>query len=294
MYKKVIPAFDSLGLKHESALLRTCGQFISVITCKACHVNHFAGFRRCKSRWCVPCNHVKVLAWLARLLPVMTDWLANGGKISMLNFTIKDVDKLTDGMDILNRSFRGLYNTPQRRDYWNERFPGGIRSLEVKRGKNSGLWHPHLHCLVLQPSDYTKDYDWLKDNWEKVTRREYKKTIGDDVKKAGSVWIKNVTGENLLQSVCETLKYILKPEDSLYSDKDNLWEAWNSLKGKRQVNTWGLLRGLSKKVDEDIDSKEEKMLTEFICQHCGCTDGELKSMLFSSINDSTVFFDVKQ
>ena len=26
---------------------------------------------------------------------------------------------------------------------------GSIRAIEIKRGKRSGLWHPHMHCFVL-------------------------------------------------------------------------------------------------------------------------------------------------
>lgn len=26
---------------------------------------------------------------------------------------------------------------------------GGVFSIEVKRGKNSGLWHPHVHFVIL-------------------------------------------------------------------------------------------------------------------------------------------------
>lgn len=292
MYRTVIPAFENLSLP-EADILKKCGQFINVVECKACHLQHFAGFKRCKSRWCIPCNHVKVLAWIARLILVMEDWMECGGKISMLNFTVKDMDKLSDGIELLNKSFRSFYHTPRRRERWKRRFPGGVRSLEVKIGKYSGKWHPHMHCLALQPPDYQKDYDWLKEDWENITKKQYKKIIGGDFEKVGSVWIKNVTGDNLLNAICETLKYILKPENSLYEDEDILWEAWYTLKGKRQINTWGLLRGLSKKVDEDIEQKDEKILTEFICQRCGCTSGELKAMLFSTISDDSLFFDLK-
>lgn len=288
MSSVVIPAFEVAGIREEVMKMKDCGKMISVIECTSCQTRHFAGFNRCKSRWCVTCAHVKVLAWVARILPVAENWLASGGNISMLNFTIKDVDNLDDGLTILNESFRALYNVPSKRKRWQERFPGGIRSLEVKRGKNSRLWHPHIHSIVLQPAGYRKDFAWLKTEWERYTSKQWKKLFLEDPEKTGSVWIKKITGKNLLKSVCETLKYIVKPELSLYKEKENLLECVETLKGKRQINTWGLFRGLNKDVDEDIEKSEEKKLTDFICQRCGCTEGELKKLLY---DDITILYD---
>lgn len=284
----VIPSFRAAGLMEEGLKMDDCGKMISMIECNNCQTKHFAGFNRCKSRWCVTCNHVKVLAWVARIVPVIEDWLAGGGNVSMLNFTIKNVEHLDDGLTIVNESFRAMYHTSSKRQRWKERFPGGVRSLEVKKGENSFLWHPHIHSIVLQPAGYRKDFDWLKDEWENCTSRQWRKIFLDVPDKVGSVWIKKVTGKNLLKSVCEALKYIIKPEKVIYEEKANLLECVETLKGKRQINTWGLLRGLAKKVDEDIERTEERKLTEFICQRCGCTEGQLRKMLY---DDITILYD---
>lgn len=278
MHDIVIPAFQELGLRAEVDRLRSCGQYVYYIDCCNCHTKHFSGYTSCKSRWCLICNHFRVLKWVAKLVNVIDRWIENGGHVSMINFTVRDTDSLRLGIDSLSRAFRGIYNNTANRRYWKSRFPGGVRSLEVKKGKNSGKWHPHYHCLVLQPTDYEKDFYWLRERWKNLTGGE------------GSVWVKQVRGTNLLKSICETVKYILKPELSLYKNNDMLAEAWYVLKGVRQVNTWGVLRGIGKQIEDEIEREsdvqgQKKKLTEFVCQRCGCTEGELVSILYAEAKE---------
>ncbi|MBO8161992.1 MAG: protein rep [Thermosipho sp. (in: Bacteria)] len=283
MDEVVIPAFERLDV-GQAEKLKACGKYISVIECNSCATRHFAGFNRCKSRWCIPCNHAKVLIWVARLYPVLEDWVNKGGYVSMLNFTVRDMENLEDGIQKLNKSFRDLYNMTRNRKYWKDRFPGGIRSLEVKRGSGSGLWHPHFHCIVLQ-SSYAKDFDWLRERWEQVTSKNF-----GAHEKVGSVWIKSISGKHgILKAILETLKYIIKPEYSVYNDFESLSEMYIALKGTRQINTWGVLRGISRQVDEDIDSVEQKKLAEFVCRRCGFTKGEFKAILFETLKDEFLF-----
>lgn len=279
MHQKVIPVFEEAGIESEVKRLKECGWSVNVISCQSCNTKHFAGFWRCKSRWCVCCGHIKILAWVARLVPILEDWLKRGNQITMVNFTIRDTEKLEDGILTLEKGWRRLTNYDRKhRERWKMRFPGGVRSLEVKVGRNSGKWHPHFHMLCLQES-FKKDFEWLRDEWAWA--------LGNEQEKEGSVWLKGIKA-NLLQSVVETLKYIIKPGDGLYK-KNRLEEAYYQLKGKRQINTWGLLRGISKQVEEDVESAEQKKLTEFICQRCGCTEGELYSVLFVEANDLWLF-----
>lgn len=284
MRQKIIPRFDSLGFKNEVNKLEMCGQFIHVIDCNSCHSLHYAGNTRCKSRWCINCNRIKSLAWLARLLPIMQDWIKKKNhNLFMLNFTIKDTDNLEQGLKILNDSYRYMTNGDKyKRKIWKSRFKGIIRSLEVKTGSGSGKWHPHLHCIVLQ-DHYAKYYEDIKREWEHAV---YLQT-GDQ--KGGSVWIKKIKGDNLTKSIIETIKYIFKGSEFNDISDENLKEMYMNLKGKRQINTSGCLRGLKKDIDKDIDTLEEKKLTEFICQKCGCTEGQLRSILENLLDDKNIY-----
>jgi len=277
MQEVVIPAFDGLGLDSVTRALRRCGEYVNIIQCVSCKANHFAGYIRCKSRWCIPCNHVRALMWVARLFPIFKEWLDGGKRVCMLNLTVKNGESLKEVLSVLLASWRELYHGTKTREKWKERFKGGIRSLEVKRGKNSGLWHPHLHCLVLQDT-WEKDFYWLRDRWKELIRAK-----GYE----GSVWIVEVKNNRLgvIKAILETLKYIVKPEQSIYEDREDLKEVFLSLTGVRQVSTWGVLRGVSGKVEKDIDKIEQKKLAEFVCRKCGCTEGELKQVLHEVVGD---------
>lgn len=248
--------------------LKLCGSFIYSVDCGHCHTKHFAGFSSCKSRWCIPCSHKKTLAWLAKLMPVLEKWQ---GRVGMLNFTIETGPDLEKQLKKLQEGWKKFMKDKRVVKKFRDRLPGGLRSLEVKIAQgDSTHWHAHLHCLILQPAGYEKDYDWIKEKWHSAT--------------GGSVWIKDITKQKLKGSV-EVLKYLIKPEMGLYKNTEMLGKAVMSLKGKRQINTWGLLRGLSKEVEDLENTWEEKKLTTFVCSKCGCTEGELLKMLYSDSLD---------
>lgn len=282
----VIPAMARAVPEHAERL-RECGQILHMIECKACHADHFAGYHRCRSRWCINCNHVRALLWVARLYPVLSAWLEAGNYVCMFNLTVRDGPILKDQMEYLRSGWRAMYHGSRaRKERWKERFPGGIRSLEVTLGKNSGQWHPHYHCLVMQDT-WEKDYPWVSELWHEIC---------ENAGTRGSVWLKQITGDNLMKAILESLKYILKPSKRLYSPENTelLAEAYNGLYGKRQVNTWGSMRGIAKQVEQD-DAQEidEKRLTDFICQQCGCTEGQLKSLLYNDLVGRQIF-DIKK
>lgn len=277
MNSVVIPAF--VNARIDPGRMSTCAEYIHAIECKSCATRHFSGFSRCKSRWCVSCNHIRTLAWLARLVPVIQEFRQNGGYIGTLNLTIKNTDTLEEGLKILGDSWRSFSNGKGNRKKFKDRFVGGVRSLEVTIS-DEGTWHPHYHCLYLQ-SEFNKDFDWLRDEWEKSTR------LSADSKqdKLGSVFIRSIydDGRGILKGIIEVVKYITDSETQWF-DSDNsryLQEAFYGLKGVRQMNTWGLLYGLSAKVEDDLETLNEKKLTEFICQSCGCTEGELRRLIYS-------------
>lgn len=277
MANVVIPAFQNAKL--DPGRMSECGEYVYAVECQNCHTNHFSGFSRCKSRWCVSCNHVRTLAWLARIIPVVSEFRANGGYIGKLNLTIKNTDTLEDGLKILGNSWRNFSNGNGNRKRFKETFVGGIRSLEVTVGEDL-KWHPHYHCLIMQDR-YNKDFEWLREKWETST------CISAGVKdeKIGSVWLQGIydDGRGVLKGIIEVVKYITDSETQWFHPlmKSYLQEAYFNLKGVRQMNTWGLLYGLSAKVEEDLETLNEKKLTEFICQSCGCTEGELVRLMYS-------------
>lgn len=103
---------------------------------------------------------------------------------------------------------------------------GGAYSIEVKRGENSGLWHPHIHCLVLL--DRYMDWESLRDEWAKLIGQEW-----------ASVHVRKCDpGDDAFR---EAFKYALK--FGALSLEDHRY-ALGVLSRQRQVGNFGCLRGV--------------------------------------------------
>jgi hypothetical protein len=170
-------------------------------------------------------------------MPVLKSWIDQGYYLQMLTLTVRDGDDLNERLQFIGDSWRKMYHEKDIRQKWKKAFPGGLRSTEIKIGKGSGLWHPHMHCLVMK-QEYSHDYEWLRDRWKMITEDN------------GSVHIKALNKDNILKSAAEIVKYILKPEASLYADDVRFNQMYVALKGRRQISTWGLLRGIKEKDSE--------------------------------------------
>ena len=48
---------------------------------------------------------------------------------------------------------------------------GAVWSYEIKRGKGSGLWHPHLHMIAL--AEVAPDARLLSSEWHQITGDSY-------------------------------------------------------------------------------------------------------------------------
>lgn len=150
----------------------------------------------------------------------------------MITLTVKD------GADLLERfgHLRGCLKRyqQQRRDALKGQKPveyakalGGVMSIEVKRGRNSGLWHPHVHMIWL--CEETPDKFQLSREWHSITGDSY------------IVDVREFYGETVVDGFLEVFKYALKFSDMAFADN---WHAYNSLKGKRLVDNFGLFRGV--------------------------------------------------
>jgi hypothetical protein len=104
---------------------------------------------------------------------------------------------------------------------------GGVASVEVKRGENSGQWHPHLHALVLVTRGI--DLNELRRDWAGLT-------AGSNI---DARWVN--THKGLYRDIAEVLKYASKmvsmcPMDTVH--------AWTVCHGQRLMMSFGCLRGL--------------------------------------------------
>ncbi len=127
---------------------------------------------------------------------------------------------------------------------------GGVFSFEIKRGKNSHEWHPHIHALVLCQEEMDKDK--LSKEWLDVT--------GD----SHEVWVEECSGEIAVAGL-EVFAYALKFSTM---ENEDLWTAYKALRGKRFIRSFGNLRGVEIPESLEDDPIEEEpyydMLYAFI------------------------------
>lgn len=180
----------------------------------------------CHDRLCAPCG-------AARSSRVTRALIAEAGQkmVRFCTFTLRHSNTpLKDQIDRLYRSFAAL----RRRRWFLDRVSGGAAVLEIKLGRE-GLWHVHLHCLVL--GKFLPQADLAKE-WHAVTGDSYIV----DVRKVDD-------GHNSIRYVSA---YVGKPVDaSIYQDPARLDEAATALRGRRVINTWGVWAKLDLDADDD-------------------------------------------
>lgn len=173
----------------------------------------------------------------------------------MVTLTVKDGDDLLERFNNLRGSLK-RYQEQRRNALKGQRAVeyakalGGVMSIEVKRGKNSGLWHPHVHMIWL--CEEVPNASQLSKEWLELTGDSY------------IVDVREFYGESVVDGFLEVFKYALKFSDMELSDN---WEAFNLLKGKRLVDNFGLFRGVKVPddlADDDLDDVYVLLLYKFI------------------------------
>ena len=262
---QVVPLLEKVGLHEKAEKILTCGHFKKVAICEECNTWHFNGAESCKDRLCPVCQKKRALLWFAKITPLLHEYLEREYFVNVLNFTIKDTDNLEEGINLLNNAFRYLTheNKTTAREF-ERRFIGGVKSLEVITGKNSGKWHPHFHCLVVKYI-YSEDFEWLKREWENALCV----VSGLYGQKLGSVYLKGFTKtsrKGLETAICECFKYMTK----FNWKTNNVLELVETMQNRKTLTTWGCVR--IKLNNYEADKEMNLSLTEIktrICSTCG-------------------------
>lgn len=122
----------------------------------------------------------------------------------------------------------------------------GAYSIEVKKGENSKEWHPHANLLLLSEDRILESE--IKAEWKSITKDSkiaYCQVKDDDDK---TVFV-------------EIFKYALKFSEMKFDDN---FTAWDTLKGRRLMGTFGDFRGLDiEKEDTEIALKDEPYIELF-------------------------------
>ena len=173
----------------------------------------------------------------------------------MVTLTVKDGENLLERFTHLRKALK-RYQEQRRNALKGQRQVeyakalGGVLSIEIKRGKGSGLWHPHVHMIWLCES--VPNASQLSKEWLELTGDSY------------IVDVREFYGESVVDGFLEVFKYALKFSDMELADN---WEAFQTLKAKRLVDNFGLFRGVQVPddlADDDIDDEFVLLLYRFI------------------------------
>lgn len=158
----------------------------------------------------------------------------------LVTLTVKDGPDLAERFKHLHDSMRELWKRRARnRGSAVDDIEAGVWSYEVKKGKGSGQWHPHLHMVALAAR--APDQAYLAREWKDIT--------GDSF----IVDVRPIDQAAPERGFIEVFKYALKFSDM--SEADTL-AAWLALRGRRLVASVGLFRGVEipdQLTDEPLD-----------------------------------------
>lgn len=166
-----------------------------------------------------------------------------------LTITVKDGPELAERWQHLIRSFqvlkdrRNCWNKGKRGASWTEfvKVSGAVGSYEFKRGKGSGLWHPHVHMIVL--CETAIDPVKIKREWENITGDSFMLDVRPFK-----------VGQDSAEGFMEVFKYAVKFSELSLADN---WEVFQLLRGSRLLFSLGVFRGVQipeSLTDEPLDS----------------------------------------
>lgn len=168
----------------------------------------------------------------------------------LVTLTVKDGPDLQERFNHLHKAQRELWKR-RARIYPTalDGVAGAVWSYEIKRGKGSGLWHPHLHMIAL--AENQPDQQQLAAEWHNIT--------GDSF----IVDVRPISQEDPADGFMEVFKYAVKFSDQPPADT---LHAFETLRGKRLLASSGAFRGVvvpEELLDDDADLDELPFVTLF-------------------------------
>lgn len=264
-FNYVIPALIEQDYIKKAENISKCGHWKEVAHCVDCGTNYLSGFNSCKERFCPICELKRSRLWFIKMVPVVEELLDLKFYLNMITLTIPDTDSLKEGINLLFDTWRYMIHDDKfYSKEFKKRFVGGIRCLEIKKGKNSNKWHCHFHCIVAK-SIPSRDFEFLVNAWTKayqVVSKTKQEVLNVDIRA-----FKYKQREDLLKNVLECCKYVSKFEWHIDNDVKELLQA---MVGVRSVSTWGVIKAMIK--EDSVEYEMNKSLAhvdKLVCDVCG-------------------------
>lgn len=169
----------------------------------------------CRLRWCSLCSSAR-RNWITSQV---AEWIRRASYPKFLTLTLKHSNApLQHQIDSLYKYFRA-YRLAK---FFSFNTIGGIWFFQIKRSKNTGQWHPHIHCVI---------------EGKYMAQR-----------KLSSLWCRITSGSKIVdirpirdpqKAANEVARYASTPADISTMDPNDYVEVFDSLHGRKACGTWG-------------------------------------------------------
>ena len=221
----------------------------------------------CKDRFCPFCNWRRQMKYSKLVFEYLSALQARKKlRFIFLTLTIKNchISDLRATIKYLNESFQRMKETVR----WKNSILGYLRVLEYTVQRNdSNMIHPHFHVLLAVEPVYfdTRENKYIKQEefrkmWQRALRVDYLPEVNVKIIKP-----KKNTSNPIASAVAETVKYPMKDTDIIRLSNKQFQELVKQLKGIRNINAGGILKGILKgvkKLDDDLVHIDEDEKSE--------------------------------
>ena len=230
--------------QRTSTALRDCGSYLVFRDYYTVGEIRLAQAYFCKKHLLCPlCAIRRGAKLLSRYLDRFHSITASDGDLKpfLVTLTVKDGPDLSERFNHLQRSVRTYHKRRHRNNASCEakKAAGAVWSYEIKRGRNSGLWHPHVHAVWL--CHEVPNLSQLSDEWHRITGDSY------------IVDVRPIDQDDPVSGFLEVFKYAVKFSDQPEADT---WHCFETLRGRRLIGSFGAFYGLPEPDDLTDDLLE--------------------------------------
>lgn len=218
--EQVYEALDGLRPTKRAAILRGCRSIAWFVRHDISGEVQVAS-SSCKLRWCPVCARSRRNFIACQIKP----WLDEADHPKFITLTLKHSNAPIDHQ--LTHLYKYFRELRRRKDFKNA-VTGGIWFFHIKRSKDDGLWHPHLHCLV---TGLYIPKSRLRRLWVEVTYGSF------------IVHIRSVHETD--KAASESARYAAAPANLAAMNLADRVELVECMHGKRICGTWGTARAVS-------------------------------------------------
>jgi hypothetical protein len=260
--------------KPLSRTLNDCGKFLVFHDYYLINEVRLANACFCKKHLlCVLCAVRRGSKMLSRYLERFKSIIAEKPNLKpyMVTLTVKDGSDLGERFKHLQTSVQKYHKRRKGTRQKGEvlKASGACWSYEVKKGKNSGLWHPHVHAIWL--CDTPPNQEKVSSEWHEIT--------GDSF----VVDVREITQDNPVDGFLEVFKYAVKFSDQKPEDT---FHCFKTLKGKRLIGSFGDFYGIPEPDDLSDDPLEgEPYFERLFCFSSAGRYREVKRIEISEVKN---------